>query len=69
MSSEYQSYREDRDRKVEMMSAELINQQEHSFAQTKQILAENDRLKQKLKGKTFFVVVFKAYLVLFLAFV
>lgn len=51
ISSEYQSYREDKDRKVDIISAELSMQQEHCSTQTKQLMAENARLKQELNGE------------------
>ena len=49
--SEYESYKEDKERKVEIISAELSQQQEHCATQTKQLLAENTKLKRKLAGK------------------
>lgn len=52
LSSEYRKYREEKEKKVERISTELSMQQEHCSTQTKQLLAENTRLKQRLSGES-----------------
>lgn len=51
MSAEYQAYKEDKERQVKLLTAEVAMQREHYSTQTEQLLSKNSKLEHGLIGE------------------